>query len=448
MLIVLALLALFTAPAHSKEYRYCVPLKTVGIDPFRKIVDGKMVAAYFLLTRPYISLNSEPGILSAYELSPDGTVFTGRVNSKVQFNDGSKVTPYEAAYGIAHGISFRPIREKVTVDDSKFKDGIRVLSDDTFEIHLKSKIQNLVGVFREALSTGSSHNRMWPVKLRDGSYDPSAPVVVSRFPYTVQHGDLVLTVSGNSIRVVGEDRCKNAEFGVFFEAFQSPMTEYSRVRSNSARLISVQTNSIRLRLKERANLIAWIRSAFVDLPESMATESVNGFFLEGESGYEPTLSWENRFDLDQLKRREWVLASEGPAFEVALKEKAKIDGIQVRFVPFTGSHAGYDARVMASAIHGTRHVILQDILAWSESKELFSKTPRTVKALTRISDSSAETLPPAAKILNEFERVSKQEAALAPIARRYIQAYSKKGTVLRLELGEYAEHYFVQSNQN
>jgi hypothetical protein len=418
----------------------------VGVDPFREIVDGKMVAAYFLMTRPYISLNSEHGILSAYELSPDGTLFTGRVNSKVRFNDGSKVTPFEAAYGIAHGIAFRPLREKVTLDDSKFKGGIEVIDEETFAIHLKSKIMNLVGVLREALSSGSAHNRMWPVKLRNGTYDPSSPVIVSRFPYVYQNGDLVFNASGNSIRIVGEDRCKNADFGIFFDAFQSTLSEYNRVRSNSVRLISVQTNSIRLPLKKRSNLIGWIRSAFKDLPDSMANERVNGFFLEGESGYEATRNWNDDFNMNEMKRQEWVLTVESPALEGPLKAKAKADGIQIRMVPFSGSHAAYDARLMASAIHGSRHVILQDILAWSESKELFSKTPKTVKALTRISESSAETIPPAAKILSDFERVSQEEGALAPLARRYMQSYSKKDAPLRLELGEFAEHVFVQKN--
>jgi hypothetical protein len=446
MLMFLALFAFKAAFAGPREYRYCVPIKTVGIDPFREIVDGKMVAAYLLMTRPYISLNSEPGILSAYELSPDGTVFTGRVNSKVRFNDGSKVSPYEAAYGIAHGIAFRPLREKVSLDDSKFKEGIEVIDDETFAIHLKSKIMNLVGVLREALSSGSAHNRMWPVKLHDGTYDPSAPEVVSRYPYSYQNGDLVFTASGNSIRLVGENRCKNADFGIFFDSFQAPMSEYLRIRSNSVRLISVQTNSKRLPRKRRSNLIGWIRSAYQNLPDSMATEKVNGFFLEGESGYEAAHAWDDLFDLNELKKHEWVLTCEGPALEPPLKAKAKVDGIRIRFVPFAGGHAAYDARVMASAIHGSRHVILQDILAWSESRELFSKTPKTVKALTRISESSAETVPPAAKILSDFEKVSQEEGALAPLARRYIQAYSKKDAPLRLELGEFAEHVFVQKN--
>ena len=446
MFSILMALASHLPGASAGELSYCIPLRGISIDPFREIVDGRVVAALFILTRPYLSLNGEPGILSAHEISPDGKVFTGRVNSAVRFNDGSPVTAYEAAYGIAHGIPFRPIREKIRIDDSRFENGIRILDEHTFEIHLSSGIRNVAGVLREALSTGSAHNRMWPVKLGHGKTDPKAPVIVARYPYEVDAGDLVFRAAGSRIRMVGPDRCKGADFSLVFDALEASPEDYLRVPSKSARLISAQANSRRLGLKERAGLLRWIRSAFIRLPERMATAGVSSFFLEGESGYDPSRQWDVQLDLRMLQNREWILASENPAFETVLREKAVHDGMRIRFVPFSGSHARYDARVMASAIHGTRHVILQDLLGWSESAVLFSRTPMTVAALQKIAEYSAATIPPSDSVLARFENASMQEAALAPVARRQLQSFTRKGAPVKLVLGEFGEHFFLPSD--
>ncbi len=427
---------------EARELRYCVSVPDPGLDPFREIVDGQQVAAYFLMTRPYLSQNSEPGILSAFGVSPDGSVFTGRVNPALRFNDGSPVSPLEAAYGIVRGLSVRPLGRKIAIDGSRFKDGIRVIDAQTFEIHLRSKIRNQVGVLREALSNGSSHNRMWPVKLTNGRYDPAAPVIVARFPYSFDRGDVVFRAGAEKIRIVGRDRCKDAEFGLVPDLFETSRGRYHRVRSRAARQISVQTHSIRVDQNARAALIGWIRSAFVNLPDELATESVGSFFLEGEGGHDPASRWENRYDEAVLGSREWVLAVENPAFVQLIARKAAKDGFRIRFVPFAGSNAAYDARVIASAIHGTRHVILQDLLEWSESRTLFAKTPATVRALERISALSASTIPPPPAVFHEFERISRRESSFAPVARRFVQAYSKVGAPLVLNLNEFGEHHF------
>ncbi|NDG84959.1 MAG: hypothetical protein EBX52_07985, partial [Proteobacteria bacterium] len=438
-----AILIPLAASASSRDLTYCIPIRSISIDPFREIVDGRSVAAHFILTRPYLSQNGEAGILSAHEISPDGTVFTGRVNSAVTFNDGSPVTAYEAAYGIAHGILFRPIRERIRIDDSKFEHGIRILDERTFEVHLKSGIRNEAGVLREALSSGSAHNRMWPVKLDQGRYRPEAPVIAARYPYVHDHGDLVFTAAGSRIRMVGQDRCKGADFSLVFDALEAPVADYFRNPSRSTRLISVQTNSNRLGRERRSELIRWIRSAFKGLPERVATESVPSFFLEGEAGHEPARRWDEDFDPAVMRGRAWVLATENPAFEGILKEKAAKDRVRVRFVPFSGSRARYDARVMASAIHGTRHVILQDLLNWSESSILFAKAPGTLASLKRIMHDSAATIPPSGSVLSAFEGAALEEASFAPVARRRLQSYSKKGVPVQLVLGEYGEHVFV-----
>jgi len=431
------------AEKSPKILSYCVPVEAFNLDPFREVVDGKDMAYLQLITRSYIStVRGELGVLDSYEFSPDGKIFKGHINSAVKFNDGTSISSYEGAFGVVEGFLNRPLGKRVFPDVSQFKHGIRIVDDKTFEIHFKSDIKNLAGVIREAISTGSSQNRVWPLKLVNRSHDKKFPIISSKYEYGFSGDELILSVLGSKIALVNKEKCKGSDFGLYPESFESSFDNYNSEKENVARAVTVQTNTIKDRLAERKTIAGWIRSAFADWPRYSGIEAVGSFFLPGEGGYEKQRTWENSYDLSLMRRKHWTIVAEIPVFRDIILRKATTDKVEINFTPFSSSNGKYDARILSSGIQGGRHVILQDILKWHESNFLFSNAALTVSSLKKIEELSASTIPPEANVLRDFEQSSMKEFSLIPVARRYMMAYSRKGLPIKLVWDNSGEFYF------
>lgn len=415
--------------AASKTVRYCVPVQKIDYNPYRRIDDGKELA-YITLLKSYISTDSnEPGILSSYEFSPDGSEFTGRIAQGLKWSDGTELTSQQAADGISKTLKFRMLGERIKVARTDIVDA------STFKIRFESKIQNLTGVVREALSTNSRHNRFWPVKIVKGK---AAPLVLGKFP---QKDDNTFDVLGQNVQVVSQAKCEAAELSIFPEALKVKTSDYTIQRSPTASAVTLQVNTAKVGTTERKVLIGVLRSIFANAPETTGITQVESFFLAGEPGFNPKVKWP---PIKEKPSRQFVIGYEHPIFKRIVESAPP--GTQIKLVALPSSEI-LDGQILASGMHEGRHVIFQDILKWPRVSEFLTQAPRTKKVLEDISARSASTIPPDNQILGAFETAAMDEAALAPLARRHPIAYSLSSIPIRLSFSSKGEITFTSASQ-
>lgn len=429
-------------PVGDVPLQYCVPVEKIDWNPFRVIRDGKDLA-YLTLLKSYISSDpNEPGILESYEFSPDGTLFTGRMALGLKWPDGTIVTAREAALGVAKTLTFRTLGERIKVTgtekinapgwETREFSGVEILDARTFRIRFESKIQNLTGVVREALSTNSRHNRFWPTKI-NAPEDLKLVPMLGRFAQVRIPEGVGFQVYGRKVIVVDRSKCRSPDFTIFADQITALEAEYESRKSPNASAATLQPNTIRLKLSERAELIEWVRSAFSNSRQVTGNEIVPRFFAIGEPGFDPTHNWGSSTDAPKaLKGRQIKIAYEIPIFRTVLEEAAKRDGSIVRFVELPAMESDVDAQILASGIQEGRHLVLQDALTWAHVRSFLGRAPETTKSLEDIARKSASTLPPDNATLRLFESRALAERSLAPIARKYPVAYSKKRSAVCL----------------
>lgn len=453
-LITFFLLGSFTkaASVNPTATSYCVPVAKIDFNPFREIKDGKELA-YLMLLKSYISTESnEEGLLSQYEFSPDGRVFTGRVSPNAKWSDGKNLTAQEAAFGIAKTLTTRLLGERVRVEGTedinqqgwqkkKYK-GIELVDDRTFKLTFKSDIENLTGVVREALSTNSRHNRFWPIKL-----DGDALEVMFKFPFQRSKESIGMIVEGKTIFFQNKVECLSADMSIFPEVFSLPASNLVKQKSPNPSAITAQPNSSRLSLQERKQIIAWLRTAFSNLSEDTGVQEVDSFFLEGEIGYKKESKWSRSIDFSAIGKKKIVIGYGTPLYKLFLDKAIEKYKLNIELVAYPTTRADVDVQILSSGMISGRHVILQDILNWEHVKEFFAKTPKTKKILMKIAEKSASTLPPDLKNLQEFESIALKEGSLAPIARRFPTGFSKSTLPMCLSWNTQGELTFVAKSK-
>lgn len=431
----------------AETLQYCVPVEKFNFLPYREIKDGKELA-YLLLLRPYISLNkNDLGILEAYEFSPDGKTFTGRISPNSRWSDGSFLNSKEAALGIAKGFLFRPIGERVKVlgceilHQKETCPGITIIDDKTFELKFESTIENLTGAIREALTAGSRHNRVWPVRLTGKSNHVE---FLAKNQTTFSEGSPLFSVGGKQIALATASKCTTADFTIYPEVIKSDLGEYREIKNNKPQAISLQINTTALDFKTRVALASWVRKAFFKLPKTSGISGVPSFFMEGEPGYKQSFKWSDDFDLKLLKGIPLKLGVEIPVFKNTLAAAAKDDGLDLTLFDFPLKDLSVHGQVLSSGIHEGRQIILQDILKWNFALDFLVKAPKTIKALKDIAQKSASTVPPDTTTLQKFEQSAKSEYSLVPVGRRYVTAYSKKNSSIKLDWSATGELVFTK----
>jgi len=433
---------------------FCIPVDKIDFNPFRPINDGKDLG-YLMLLRSYISTDgSEPGILSQYEFSPDGKTFTGRVDKDAKWSNGDIVTSFEAALGIAKTLNFRLLGERVSIlgteainnpgwSNRKYE-GIEIIDQRTFKLKLKTQIENIQGVFREALSTNSRHNRFWPIKIK-ANEDLSNPEVLFKDKYVRLGGAPGIEIQGYRIAFTNKKDCVHPDFSIFPEVFSSLNNLVKRKSPNSS-AITLQLNTTRLSLVERKNLSGLIRSSFQGQPEDSGVQQVNSFFLPGEPGYNQQLKWQNSFNIKKLGKKKFIIAYEIPIYKKIIEDYLKLLDLNFELVQLPSNRIDIDAQVLASGMIEGRHVILQDVLKWPHVKEMISGAPKTLKSLSKIAVISASTLPPDLQTLQGFEKNANEEFSLVPIARRYPTAFSNQKISFCLSWNKTGELKFQKSD--
>lgn len=428
------------ATEKSWDYNYCIPIERVDFNPYRRFQDGKELA-YLMLFRSYISTDpSETGVLDGFEFSPDGKTFTGRLAKDLRWDDGSAVLPAEAGEVLVKTLPFRTIGDRIKINfNLGGPTGVKTIDSKTFQIHFDTQIENVTGVWREALSTNSRHNRFWLYKKEKNGKEK----VLAKHKHLDISGQLGLEIGKYKVALLNKDQCKQTDFTIFFDAIESSIANYSTNRSSSPSAISVLTNSQRLSLADRTAMISFVREAFHDLPKEQGFSNADSFFMPGEAGFSDKKYWQKNKKLSN--NRKYKIAYGNPIFLGILEKAAKKKNLKISFIATPFKDEDVDAGVLASGMQNGRHVILQDFLEWPYVRGFLKKAPVTLKDLSEIAKRSASTIPPDNKILNTFEKNSSIEQAFAPAARKYPMAYSKKNLPICLKWTPVGELHFQQS---
>ena len=400
-----------------KELVFCAPVQQIDWNPYREIKDGKDLAYLLTFTVPLISSDpaTTPGVLESYEFPPRLKTFKGRVRSDLKWNDGTKVTAQQVADSLIKNLKYRPIGKRIKA--THFQEN----SPTDFEIHFETDVQNFEGALREALSSGSRHNRVWIAK------DPKGPYLL-KYPYRLaSNGELILNTHHTSTRVTrSPGKCRNADFTLHPDGLSLKPDQYHIQFAERSSAAILQLNSARLELNERKLLASWVHRSIATAMPQPGLESIDRLYRRGEPGFTENSPWAFADDLEKIKSRRWKIAVETPVFAELLRAEAGRTRVPLEILPFPLEGREVDAQLLSSGVIGGRLVILQDILQWSGVSEMLTKTPETRRLLFEIAAQSASTTPPGAETLAQFEKAASAEWSLVPLARRRAPLFASK----------------------
>ncbi len=406
---------------------YCVAVAKFDINPYREIIDGKDMTYLPALFLSYISTEaSDIGAIKAYDFSPDGKIFRAKINSEAKWDDGSALLPEELVYNFIKVLENRPLGQRIKIkgqkkiskiEDIKSIEGIKILDSQTFELTFESSIQNITGVLREALSTGSRHNRFWIV-----SSQGTKTKYFSRYKILDQSDHkITIDIKGQKIKFVTKDYCKNADIAVYPEFLQANLSDYTSESSpiQAAATIILNTNKPK---DYRIKIANSIKEAFSKTDPAMGFVSANSFYIKGEPGYSGRNLWSSLEPLGFAQSPAKVFCEISVYKDFLAKKFPSWIYLNTESKDISSS----DAQVLASSIFGGRHIIFQDLLKWKYVEGFLAKAPETLKILTKIEKLSASTIPPDSKVLLELENIAFNEASILPLGRRTLQVFTNK----------------------
>lgn len=446
---------------------YCISLDKVTFFPFRKRESAYENFYHLLLTRSYISTNAdEPGILSRWQFSPDGKTFSAEVATTAKWQDGTPVTPKEAAFGIAKGFLFREIGAKIKVrgaDDllksdwkTKTIEGIRFPTAGSFQLTFDGDVANISGVVREALSTNARYNRVWPARLDKVADDKGTGYfdLVSKFPVAMdKSGTYVVSAHGQKIALRTKSNCSKNDFYVYREFMDEDPAQFTVYRSHSPQSLLAMTNSAKPEQRTAAHrqaLIKWLRRAYEKASSSDAVEPVDRHFLPQEIGFKrdfsPTGEKSGTFPKKLTILSGNPLQPKHP-LRALVEAQAKADGIKLDWYNFIDKKItpeSSDIMIQGARHENGRQVWMQDALQYPPLKYFFSLTPRVTESLASIAKKSSSTVPLDNETLESFERISWREGTMLPVARYWMATYSRQSAPIELVSTPQDEFTFVR----
>ena len=440
------------APSRASGLKYCLPAQDISTSPFEPLEDPTKLFYLFILTKPYISTDpTEQGVLSKWQFSPDGLHFSGVVSADAKWSNGRNVTAREAALGIAKGMQTKPVGGTIKVKgfellskegwETASVPGVIIKSNNEFELILQSQVKNPGGVLREALSTSSRANRMWPVRLEKTGLQKQDSIVsdfVSKFPLkTLSKKVAVIGVDGTDISLVAGPCDKGDFYG--YGIPDQPYTHYTSSHSSGEQTILAVFNQNKLQFKDssqRKKAAEWLREIFRNqMSDGIRTSSAH--FLDGEPGFQKIEPWgydSNR--LPGVSTLNMMLGTPWPhnaPIRMRISEKAATDKIALSWQAWDGKEApDFDIKIAGSRIQKGRQTWSQDILDDDYYAQTLKAYPRTYRALEKARSLSAATIPVDNETLQELEKATQEEISVVPVARYVVNVFSKKDSPIEL----------------
>jgi len=454
--------------------RYCVPSATVNLYPYRVFESGYDMAYLTALTRSYISTDPlEPGLLSKWQFSPDGHDLRAEVSPTATWTDGTPLSPREAALGIVKGFQYRPIGDRVHVPGDKALkgagwqtanvDGLKIIDAKTFEIHFDSDIKNLSGAIRDAISTNSRQNRVWPARLslvNGGGNDYGDKIdLISKLPLASQEKKLgvAIKVGTEVVAITPKRECtKEGDFYLYSNEIYDHLAGFTVSLNNGEQTVYALINGGNKDLKTkdaRRALASWILQAYAKADKKDAFQPSYAHFHDGEPGSGAgVVNWSDLLlppSKLALTRINWAANNDlDPHHPVRrlLEEHAKKTGKTASFrrIQTKDQRSNAHFLVESSRVEQGRQIWMQDAASSPFYQQFLAAFPATTAALKTIAEKSAATIPVDNVTLRALDKAAAEEVSVIPLGRVRVPLYSRKTSPVEVVFTTADEITFVE----
>ncbi len=456
----------------SNHFKFCTGVTKLDFYPFAEINNWKNLGYWLLVLKPYIDKdNNSDGILETYSFCEQTNSFEGTICLKATWQDGTPVSSFEAAMGIAKGLAHRrsscSIQVKGTEEIIKFGwekkrySGIEIISPIKFRLYFEGDVQNFKGILEDILSFTTLRNILWPVRLNSythPAYDPGYFDIISKYPIKFENGKFFLSVLGNLVELatiqykINYDFYFNtADFNQFKNEADTEANYILNKKQNMHTFVGIFSSLSKnfADINQRKKISSILRNLAAEGGDLEKIHMTHGHFDISEPGCRSDISWAKKMENFPEKITEIKIAL--PFFSAKNKildkfeVEAEKNGIKIKWIDLSeenDSSLDYDLQIIIARVQGNRQIWLQNAVnSWSFLQQL-EKFPLTLKALKNINLNSAATLPLKADLLEEFEKAAYQEVSVIPIFRYHLHTYSKKNLPIVLNISEHKEFYF------
>ncbi len=457
---------------QSMTLRYRTGVSKLDFYPFAEIKNWKNLGYWLLILKPYIDKdNNEDGILESYTFSQEDSSLEATVSLKATWQDGTPVSSFEAAMGIAKGLTYREYSASIKVkgtgdinkvgwDQNSYK-GIEILSPIKFKLYFEGQIEKIIGVLEDALSFTSVGNIVWPVRLNstiNPEYNPNYFDIVSKYPIRYENGLYILTALGHQVELSTFDSKDGYDFYfnyADFHQYKLPnelLSDFIIYQSeNMQTFITIFNSKSRIFESKKSRIIisSIMRNIALSLAEIENYYVSPGHFDREESGSHNEIEWPSKIasfpkDITEIKIA-LPYSSVKSKLLTKFEEYALSNGVIIKWFDKSIDYEGAlncDLQIFIDRVQNNRQIWIQNMLKSKSILNSLEKFPKTMTSLTEVTLKSASTLPINAESLIEFEKASFDEVSIAPIFRYYLYSYTRKNSPILLNISENKELYF------
>jgi hypothetical protein len=457
---------------QSMTLRYCTGVSKLDFYPFAEIKNWKNLGYWLLVLKPYIDKdNNNDGILENYTFSQEDNSLEATVSLKATWQDGTPVSSFEAAMGIAKGLTHREYSASIKVTgtedinqfgwEKKNYKGIEILSPIKFKLYFEGQIENIKGVLEDALSFTTVGNIVWPVRLNSSinpGYNPNYFDIISKYPIRYENGKYAITVLGNQVEL----STLNTENRYDFYFNYSDFNQYRFPNELNSDFIIHQSQNMQVFIaifnsnsqtfepkETRSTISSIMRNLALSLAEKENYNVSPGHFDKDESGSHKEIEWPSKMIPFPKAIHEIKIALPYPSVKSKLlnkfEEYALKNGVTIKWIDMSEEDKGAlnaDLQIFIDRIQCNRQIWIQNMLKSQSILNNLEKFPKTLSSLNEVTLKSASTLPLNTEALLKFEKAAFNETSIAPIFRYYLYSYTRKNSPIILNISENKELYF------
>jgi hypothetical protein len=442
-----------SASPRAETLTYCSYANAVNFNPFRKIRDVYELTYLMLMTRSYISKDkSEFGILEKFTFLNNGKLLKAKVSSRAKWQDNTPISSLEAALGIALGFKFRKIGKKINVagiekfnfEKNNFSEikGIKIINNNEFELTFESKIEHLTDSIKEAISTNSRHNRVWPSRIIQGKLiGPDRFDLIGKYSISKKLNNYLISALGSRVILQNKKQCNNSTFYPVALPVTSKTDNYSISAGSSPQTTIAFLNSKKRKILNDTNfrnsISSFLRSAFQNPSK--------GHILKNEFGFQYRIDWSNSENIKKLPFKGLSIATgnfpKGHQIFREINQYAKEKNVIIKWqnISTDKNILNADILILSARVENGRQKWIRDGLSHEIVRSYLSKFTKTYSELEKISRNRTISLSQESKLLKNFEQSSLDERSIIPLTRIFPKFYSRTFTKITLEVTPFGE---------
>ncbi len=434
---------------------YCVRTNRNDFYPFQTMENCDILDYYRLLLKSYVSDDPQTRILEKMSILPQQKKLVATVSTSAKWQDGTQVSARDVAYSIAKGLTNTFTGKRIWIQGTEsinkpgWKDrqysGICIIDNLRFELTFEApKVSNPDLVLGEALTAETAYNRLWPARLdkvgedayKSGEWDAVTIYPVKKDSKT---GRFVILFDPYEIEINGSPNCDGTFYRSILAKLPNEKDFVSSPGHNPFTLMALPNKNRLPHVADRLMLAQFLRAAFAaNEKEKKQFFVVDGHFVGKEQGrarvdwpkdepkaLTPRLSKEIHLAL-------WVDSS--PPIMKPIEDLARKYGVKIVWYPgatakdFYANKDFIDARIVVDIIRNNRQYWIHDMDAFEIERFFMNQYDHTRAVLQASTANSVVSNHVEAEPLVRLERAFRKDVSIAPIARYFIDLFTKKGS--------------------